>query len=207
MPYLNQCTQIPEPVDCRILTAALDLFVETGYHKMSIHEIQRRANVSIGSIYNHFGGKEGVARALHQHILRELEDMIDRVCSGIDSPLHCCEAIIAKLFEHTETHRNIIAFAFHAKHSDFLPDEPLLCHSAPFSRMRSIVEEAMARGEIREMNPWVATSSVFGGAIRLIQLRLDGVIDEPLSGLHEQLMDAVLGGIVPGRSPKKTAAG
>ena len=50
MPYLNKEVQTPEPVDCRILTAALDLFVERGFHNVSVHDVQKNANVSIGSI-------------------------------------------------------------------------------------------------------------------------------------------------------------
>lgn len=61
MPYLNRSAPQPEPLDCKILTAALTLFVEHGYHKVSIHEIQKLADVSIGSIYRYFDGKEGIA--------------------------------------------------------------------------------------------------------------------------------------------------
>ncbi|MES9894081.1 MAG: TetR/AcrR family transcriptional regulator, partial [Candidatus Thiodiazotropha endolucinida] len=61
MPHLKKITPANAPVDCRILSTALDLFVERGFHNVSIHDIQKQANVSIGSIYNHFGGKEGVA--------------------------------------------------------------------------------------------------------------------------------------------------
>ena len=77
MPYLKKPVPQPEPIDCRILSAALDLFVRDGYHNVSIHHIQKQANVSIGSIYNHFGGKEGVARALYIHILKEMEELVD----------------------------------------------------------------------------------------------------------------------------------
>lgn len=181
MPYLTECTVTPEPVDCRILTAALDLFVEKGYHRVSIHEIQRRASVSIGSIYNHFGGKEGVARALHQHILNELEALIDRVEAEGDSPRLQCERLIAQLFEHTETHRNIIAFAFHAKHAEFIPDESLVCDEAPFVKMRQMVSRGVACGEFVEQDPLLLAATLFGGMIRLIQLRLDGVIQRPLN--------------------------
>ncbi|MCK5647871.1 MAG: TetR/AcrR family transcriptional regulator, partial [Gammaproteobacteria bacterium] len=77
MPYLNREVPNPEPIDCRILTAALDLFVDNGYHNVSVHDVQKQANVSIGSIYNHFGGKEGIAKALYKHLLNEMNEMID----------------------------------------------------------------------------------------------------------------------------------
>ncbi len=49
------------PMDYRIMTAALRLFVNQGYHNVSVHDIQKQADVSFGSIYNYFGGKEGIA--------------------------------------------------------------------------------------------------------------------------------------------------
>lgn len=92
MPYLKKTIPQPEPIDCRILTAALDLFVQHGYHNISIHEIQKQAQVSIGSIYNYFGGKEGVARALYQHILHELDQVVDDVIAEGDHPLNSVSA-------------------------------------------------------------------------------------------------------------------
>ena len=195
MPYLQRDTPCPEPLDCRILTAALDLFVENGYHNVSIHEIQKRANVSIGSIYNHFGGKEGVARALYKHLLNEMDELVDRIASDIESPAAQCREIICRLFEHTETHRNILAFIFHAKHTEFLPDEPLICDAEPFVKIRQIVSRGMACGEFRRMDDQVATATLFGGAIRMIQLRLDGIIERPLPEFLDEVIDAAWSGL------------
>ena len=86
MPYLNKATPDPEPIDCRILTAALDLFVEYGFHSVSVHDVQKQANVSIGSIYNHFGGKEGIAKALYTHLLKEFEEMIGVIEKELGRP-------------------------------------------------------------------------------------------------------------------------
>ncbi len=72
MPYLTREAPSPEPIDCRILTAALELYVNRGYHNVSVHDVQKLANVSIGSTYRHFGGKEGIAKALYHHLLNEM---------------------------------------------------------------------------------------------------------------------------------------
>lgn len=195
MPYLKKCPPVPEPIDCRILTAALDLFVENGFHNVSIHEVQKRAQVSIGSIYNHFGGKEGVAQALYKHILNEMDELVAAVMTEFPTPWQQCEAIIRQLFEHTETHRNIIAFVFHAKHAEFISREPLTCHSAAFGKMRTIVRNGIEAGEFVALEPWVLTSSIFGGAIRMIQLRLDGVIEQPLPQYADALLQTIRQGV------------
>lgn len=189
MPYLKKEAPKPEPIDCKILTAALDLFVDNGYHNVSIHEIQKLAEVSIGSIYNHFGGKEGTAKALYKHILNEMDELVDGVIAEYDSPAMQCKELIRQLFEHTETDHKIIAFVFHAKHTEFIPEEPLICNASPFIKIRSIVKEGMQRGEFIQTDSWVATSAIFGGVIRMIQLRLDGIIDKPLSHYYEMIID------------------
>jgi AcrR family transcriptional regulator len=51
-----------------ILEAALQSFDATG--GTAIEEIRQRSGASVGSIYHHFGDKEGIAAALYVEILR-----------------------------------------------------------------------------------------------------------------------------------------
>ena len=195
MPYLNKPPPNPEPLDCRILNAALDLFVLKGYHNVSVHDVQRESNVSIGSIYKYFGGKEGIAKALYDRLLAELDEMIDTIIQQHKTAKDRCEAIIQQLLEYTETHTHIIAYIFHAKHVEFISDESPICNSSPFSKMHEIIQEGIDKGEFRKINPRVATASVFGSTIRLIHLRLDGVIDEPLILYLDEILENIWYGI------------
>ncbi len=197
MPFLKTREQEPESLDCRILAAALDLFVRRGYHNISVHDIQRQANVSIGSIYNHFGGKEGVARALYYHLLNEFEEMVNDVVSKDLTNVERCNQIIKLLFEYTETRHDIVAYTLNAKHREFLPDEPHVCSSTPFRTMRDIVCWGMENGEICQGDSWIITSSVFGSTIRMIQLRLDGLIEKPLPEFYDELIETIWRGLVP----------
>lgn len=195
MPYLRREPPNPEPIDCRILTAALDLFVENGYHNVSIHEVQKNSEVSIGSIYKHFGGKEGVAKALYNHILGEIDELVVDVLDEHQSPTMQMREIIRQLFQFTETHKNIIAFAFHAKHPEFLPEEPLLCHSNVFTKLYEIVKRGVKLREFKDIDPMILVSMILGPAVHLIQLRIDGMIEKPLSEYLDTMMDSALHGV------------
>jgi AcrR family transcriptional regulator len=60
-----------EPCRDDILDAALDAFDEKGVLAATLDDIRTRSGASIGSIYHHFGDKEGVAAALYARLLGE----------------------------------------------------------------------------------------------------------------------------------------
>ena len=196
MPYLKKVIPAPEPVDCRILTAALDLFVNKGFHNVSIHDVQKQAEVSIGSIYNHFGGKEGIAKALYEHLLIEMQDLVDCAIKEKNTAIERCNEIITQLFNYTESHRNIISYVFHPRHNEFITDEPPICNSSPFMSIRGIIQQGMDSGEIKQHNIWVASAAIYGGPIRMIHLRLDNVIEQPLPELLDDIIDSVWQGML-----------
>lgn len=53
-----------------ILAAALECFAERGFAATTVEQIRVRSGASIGSIYHHFGGKEGMAAELYVAGLR-----------------------------------------------------------------------------------------------------------------------------------------
>jgi hypothetical protein len=70
-----------------------------------------------------------------------------------------------------------------------------MCDAAPFIKIRNITSQAIKNGDLKHTDTWVATSLIFGGAIRLIQLRLDGLIDKPLVEYLDVLMSSLWGGL------------
>jgi AcrR family transcriptional regulator len=56
-----------------ILSAALGAFDREGVSAATVEEIRVASGASIGSIYHHFGGKEGIAEALHADVLADYQ--------------------------------------------------------------------------------------------------------------------------------------
>ena len=52
------------------------------------------------------------------------------------------------------------------------------------------MQQGIDNGEIHDCDCLVAASVVFGGAYRLISLRLDGLLARPLPEYYDQLIDA-----------------
>lgn len=180
----------PDGIRDRILRTALHLFTERGYFNTSVHDIQRDAAVSIGSIYNHFGGKEGVAKALYIELVEYMNTFVAQAANLHNDTYGRCRAVVAGLFQLTEDDPEMIGFVLNARHREFLPDEPPICSSEPFVQMREFVLQGMQTGEVRRMDPMIAASVAYGAALRMISLRLDGIVSTPLPELTDSVWEA-----------------
>lgn len=187
MPELAAKNLAPAPH--QVLTAALVLFSERGYFNTTVHDIARQAVVSIGSIYHHFGDKTGIARALYRHLLEFMTAAIEEVMAREQGAHARCRAVVSLLFELAEREPCGMAFMLYAKHREFLPDEPPVCSSRPFELMREIVADGMQRGEVRRMDPMVAATALFGGPLRMITARLDGILSRELPSYLDEVWD------------------
>lgn len=163
-----------------VLDTALTLFTERGYFSTSVHDIGRKAGVSIGSIYHHFGDKEGIASALFMQLSMRMETLIGEICRRHTSVHDQARELVARLFELTESEPRAMEFMLYAKHREFLVKFGPICSSRPFELMRDMVKRGMERGEIRPMDTMVASTSLFGGPLRMITARLDDLVERPL---------------------------
>ncbi len=179
----------------RILMSALHLYNANGYFNTSVHDVQRDADVAIGSIYKHFGGKEGIAEALYETLVERMDTIVSDVIAGLGNAQERCRAVALALFELTESEPETVSFILHAKHREFLPHVTPLCRSSPFVKLREVVLQGQKNGEIRRLDGWVAVASVFGAVIRMIQLRLDGVLTEPLTSYFDELWETAWRGV------------
>ena len=180
-----------------VLKTALNLFTTKGYFNTSIHDIRRSADVSIGSIYHYFGSKEAIAKALYDDVLERMDKAVAGMIVTNTTARDRCRAILAFLLETAERDPETMQFMLHARHKEFMPEEKPICSARPFENMRLIVEQGIKNGEIRSIDPWVAAASIFGGSVRMIQLKLDGAIDAPLTEYLDELWQCAWDSVAP----------
>lgn len=164
----------------KVLVTALRLFTGKGYFNTSMRDITRESAVSTGSIYHYFRDKQGVAAALFQDMIERMQGELQRIMATQGSAHDQCRAVVSLLFSITEQEPDAMTFMLYVKHREFLPDERPVCSSEPFELMRAMVARGMARGEIEQRDVLVASTCLFGGAIRMITSHLDGILDKPL---------------------------
>ena len=173
----------------QVLASALRLFSERGYFATSIHDIRKAAGVSIGAIYHHFGNKEALAKSLYDGLLGRMDLEIAAILAGHEGCFERSRAIIALLFDLAMQEPRAMQFILLAQHREYLPEEPPICSSGPFRLMRRVLEDGMETGDVRPLEPWVAATAMFGGALRMMNLHLDGALDRPLPDYLDEVVE------------------
>jgi AcrR family transcriptional regulator len=179
------------------LRVALKLFVQKGFFNTSIQDLCAEAGVSIGFFYNHFSDKQGIARELYRHLLARMNVLLDDIEERHAGSRERCEAVLRMLFGLAEAEPEAMGFVVNARHREFLPEEQAICSASAFVRMRGFVFAGITEGEIRQMEPMVAASLMYGSAIRMICLRLDGLVDTPIEQLFDPLWEGIWRSLKP----------
>lgn len=187
---MTHASKEPQKTRDLILSTALLLFTERGYFATSVHDIRRSAGLSIGSIYHHFESKEAIARSIYDDLLSRITSVAEEAAASATTTKGKCRAIIAALFALSETDPLTMHFVLHARHREFLPEALPICSTRPFEMMKEIIADGIASGEVRPLDPIVASAVVFGGAIRLLHLSLDGVLSRPAASYLEEIAEA-----------------
>jgi AcrR family transcriptional regulator len=156
------------PISARraeILDAALAAFNQHGVAGASIDDIHRRSGASVGSIYHHFGGKEGIAGALYLEGLadyqRGLVDTLHRAGStreGIEGAVH-------HHIEWIAAHRDLARFLLLGRDARLVvaTERPLReLNRRFFGRVSEWVRPRAAMGEIRALDAELLTALWIG---------------------------------------------
>lgn len=95
-----------------IRTAAMEIFIEKGYHDAAIEEIAQRAGVSKGLIYNYYKGKEEL---LADMVKKRIEDInhVMQIAAALDSPTEQLIHIIEGALNNVKQHPKVYKFYLH----------------------------------------------------------------------------------------------
>jgi AcrR family transcriptional regulator len=85
MPKLSQAV-IAEKMS-GIETAAKDLFIKQGFHATSMRDISKRADVSLGNLYNYYETKEAIFESIINGYLTVIDKKLKDILDEIDEPL------------------------------------------------------------------------------------------------------------------------
>jgi len=165
----------------KVLNSALELFVEKGFFNTSIPDLVKHSGVSTGSIYHGFQDKQAIAEALMQTLLMQVEHQQNLILNQYESSWQRFYHLCKWMMETAEAYPHVMEFILSARHKEFMPDSLPICSAKPFMILRDVIQQGIQQGELKNMDVMVAAASSYGGVLRLIQLRLDGLLEQPLN--------------------------
>ena len=176
----------------QVLDAAMGLFVEEGYDKVSIRRIANKIGYSPGTIYLYFKDKDDIFFHLHEEGFARL---IERQREVFDEPDPAARlrkmgrAYIRFALENPEYYELMFIIRGPFRHVQ----AEWTCGVDSLDCLRQTIQACVDSGQMKDVDPEMATfamwSSVHGLASLLLRDRFKMVPEEHIEGLVAGVMD------------------
>lgn len=144
----------PVPVDWRfyppsplpsILEAALDCFVEQGYHGTSIRVIAERAGLSVPGLYHHFASKQALLVAIVSYAMADLWDRSVAALEEAGNDVRHRLDLLVECLVLFHAHRRDLAFIA-ASEIRSLADQARVDYIAARDRQQRLMDDVVEEG-------------------------------------------------------------
>lgn len=182
-----------------ILEGALECFTRLGFTQATIDDVRRASGASVGSIYHHFGDKEGVAGALYVEALRRYQgDLLEKVLGATGSRgARTARSLVRGIVQHSidwmVSHPDWSCFLFEMRRAEGVKSvEPTIRREtrAFFDPIAGRLERHVERGEIRRLRLDVMAALLVGPAQELVRHWLRAGVPENAERIRDELAEA-----------------
>jgi AcrR family transcriptional regulator len=165
MPTPPITTAAPSGLRRRILDAALELFEQRTYAATNVPDIAARAGVAVGSIYRHFPNKEALGSAVFAEAKAQFADEVltDEVRTA--TPLDALRLIWRNQLAYATRQPTAFSFLEHQLHAGYLDADARAVVEGLDRALVAILEAAQRDGTVRQGDPGVLLSMVFGAFV------------------------------------------
>ncbi len=179
-----------------ILVASLKLFSEKGYFNTSLTDIKDAVGIKTTSgIYQHFKNKQSIAETLLVSILDSLSISIDDIRRRNKKAPEQLREVVDLLFRLTDDAPEVIQFLWFVNSKEILPDGEKLLDTAPFNKIKRVIQNGIKDGDIRSIEPVLAYSYFFGVIRQTLELVLSGELEKEADSYQSQAWNTAWGGI------------
>jgi AcrR family transcriptional regulator len=157
----------PESRDLRqqILSTATRLFIQYGYHGLSMRQISEALNVSKAALYYHFKDKEELYLAVLETYLDEMKLALDQILAESTSSKEKIRRFVEYVLAQPTEQRAIIRLASQEMGHLSAPTRQafnLIYHQKFLGKIETIFITGIEQGELKKVNPEVATWALLG---------------------------------------------
>ncbi|MGE0540761.1 MAG: TetR/AcrR family transcriptional regulator [Dehalococcoidia bacterium] len=175
----------------RILNAAVALLAERGIDA-EMREIAERAGLAVGTVYNHFPGKDDLIIAVMREAFGELEQAIDAASTEAD-PVRAIETFLGEALTVAERYGALLAAITEgrvaAPRKEAIDEERRM---ALGQRMTGIVARGVAEGRFRpDLDLEIATGVISSVLLpwTLTELRRTRSVEQIVAALMTMFLD------------------
>ena len=176
-----------------ILLAALECFTERGFTATTVEEIRRRSGASIGSIYHHFGDKEGIAAELYVEGLRGYQEGFLQAIESSDAAEAGIRALVRHHLRWVERNRKLAGFLMNRRETELAAATETRVRELNrsfFPRVTAWVERWVEAGALRPLPADLREPVLLGPCQEFSRLWLAGRIRTSLRRAERELADA-----------------
>lgn len=177
----------------RILSAALRVFVEQGFAAATIEDVRRLSGASTGSIYHHFGGKEGLAAALYVEGLDAFQQRFLRRLGSARDAEGAVKGLVRHHLRWVERNPDLARFILGRRETEVVAatEEPMReLNRAFIAEATELLEPWVARGRLKRLPLDVLDSILNGPSQEFARHWLAGRTRTPIRSAERALADA-----------------
>jgi AcrR family transcriptional regulator len=168
----------------QLLDSAVAAVNEVGYHRASLAEIAKRANIAKSAVVYYFSSKDALLLELVESVFGALGESVLGAVAGVEGAPARLRAYAEAYLAHVDAHRRAVAAAVEIVVSHRTADGTplyLIEEDGDTALLRSILSAGMEDGVFRPMPIGVAVGlaeSVLDRAITVVQRDLEADLDE-----------------------------
>jgi AcrR family transcriptional regulator len=177
-----------------ILEAALEAFVERGFHGTAIPQIAERANIAAGTIYHYFESKEALVNVLYRSWKSNISKMVFAEFPQ-GAPVREQFRTMWNVMV-TFARKNPTAFAFIElhNHASYLDQESIAIDRTIKEFTAGVIKRAQAEGLVKRLDAHVLMELVFGAFVGMLRASWEKRIvldDDVIAGAEQACWDAI----------------
>lgn len=169
----------PERPDRResILTAALDCFVERGFHGTAIPQIAEAANIAAGTIYHYFDSKEALVNALYRTWKTTVAQRVFTAFPQTAPAREQFRVMWNEMVAFAQAHPTAFAFIELHNHSSYLDAESLAIDRNLKDFAAAVIVRAQKDGIVKKTDAHVLMELCFGAFVGLMRAHWEGRVE------------------------------
>ncbi|MCB8944480.1 MAG: TetR/AcrR family transcriptional regulator [Ardenticatenaceae bacterium] len=184
----------------QILHATLAQFSEHGLVNTTIAAISQRSGASVGSIYHHFGDREGVLYALYDQCFTTCFNELKQTVESETSARAGIMALVSHYLGWIASHPQCGRFMYEVSGGDHLPNhyDQIMTFKAEFyASIMQWMQPHIASGKIVALPPWAYDVIMMGPAHEFARRWLAGMREMSIAAAQTVIAEAIWRAIQP----------